>query len=81
MAVRGPTSAEFKDMRDLQSVFAWAGHKGAVSFTLGPAGALTLALHGPGFEQITIEDFASCDPTELETTIIEEWFILYAVGG
>ena len=51
MAVREPTFAEFEGMRDLRSVFAWAGLSGDISLSLGPAGALTQALHGQGFEQ------------------------------
>ena len=78
MAAREPTTAEFENnMNNLQSVYSWAGLKGDVSFPFGPAGSLTQALHGPGFEDMTIEEFASCDPSEFEATITEDW--MYSV--
>ena len=73
VAVCGPTTVDFEGMRDLQGVLSWAGLKGDVSFSMGPAGSLIKAPRGPGFECMTIEEFASCDPSEFETTFTEEW--------
>ena len=66
MAVREPTTADFEGMRDPQGVLSWAWLKGDVPFLLGPVGSLIDAFHSPGGQTMTIEELASCGPSEFD---------------
>ena len=61
--VREPTDDELRTLVSMEAVFDWAGLPGELACCISPAGAL-LAVLGGG-EQMTMAEFASIAPTDL----------------
>ena len=66
-AVREPSDDQMRDLVSMEAVFDWAGLPGELACCISPAGAL-LAVLGGG-EQMTMAEFASIAPTDLNNDI------------